>query len=122
MRRAIFVTLLVPLCGIALCDALHHTVQGDDAPSPALERVRGLGCTVELITLRYPASGTKPQDGWKVHVWADYRNSDQHPASGEEHDWNFLLSIREKRSKALQDCDRWMDEIGKKMNKQRPTK
>ena len=98
----------------------------DEPPSPKLDRVRGLGCTVELITLKYPASGTKPQDGWKVHVWADYRNparlDEANPPRLVEHDWNFLLSVREKRSKALQDCDRWMDEIGKKMNKQRPTK
>jgi hypothetical protein len=53
---------------------------------------------------------------WHVDIWADYE-ARAAAAEAQRHDWALLLSVREKRSKALEDCDRWMTNISKKLRR-----
>ena len=84
---------------------LTATLAAKDRPVlPAPEKAAHLGCAVT----ERPATRFE-RGGWYLRVWADF---DGRPAPTQsQHHWEALYSVRERRMEALQDCDRWMEEV-----------
>lgn len=101
MRIAVALLLLIGFG--ALTDTLADGVLRLD-----LDRTAKYGCTVD-----------DQPPYFRTVVWADYKDSPLVDEDGKRpanaHDYSKVFSMRESRRKALNDCDKWIDDTEKKI-------
>ena len=101
---------LVILIALMLCPALSAGNIDKKLPDPV--NLRSYGCVVNgpVWSTNYNDPQGKQRKVWILTVWAAHQDPLAKKATK---DWKLWYSDRPKRSKALDDCDKWMDKVAK---------
>jgi hypothetical protein len=75
-------------------------VSQDELP-PDVHAVQRVGCKIVQVEQQ----GDAFRGWWRVYTWAEY--------AGARERWQRLYSVRDKRAKAFEDCDQWLDAVRK---------
>ena len=103
---------LVVLIALVLCPALSA---GDiDKKLPDVVNLKRYGCVVNGPVWRTDHNDPQGRQRrvWILTVWAAHRDP---LAKKAVKDWKLWYSDRNKRAKALTDCDKWMERVSRKV-------
>ena len=83
-----------------------------DSKLPPLEGLVGCGCLVRgpILKINHSDPASRKRTVWSATFWAEHRDS---LGAKPKRDWNLHYSYRKKRSKALQDCVRFLERVEK---------
>ena len=103
---------LVILIALILCPALSAGNISKKLPD-LLNLVR-YGCVIEGPVWRTDHNDPQGRQRkvWTLTVWASHRGPFAKKATK---DWKLWYSSRSKRAKALDDCDKWMERVSRKV-------
>ena len=89
-----------------------------DDKLPALEGLVRRGCSIygPIVQVDHGDPAGRERTVWSVMFWAEHQDS---LGAKPKRDWKLLYSYRNKRSKALQDCDRFLERVEKARKERR---
>ncbi len=103
---------LFVLIALVLCPAL--SAGNIDKKLPDFPNLVRYGCSIKgpvnQIDYNDPTGRGRPV--WILTVWAAHQGPLEKKSTK---DWKLWYSSREKRAKALTDCDKWMEKVSRKV-------